>query len=412
MQQSESESRKTSNDKHSTHHDTSEKDPGLVVGYVGSADIPAIRPGHYTGETGDYNPPLPGMEEYCPQGKPYEFNKSSQSLTRRTIDPYPSPSVRDLNSLTYEQRSAVLQWEEDEGLGVGACLNVFPSGEITGGCYSRGNKRAPGHKGKVTSTEFTKQAKKKIRRAVDCRITSFKLFITLTFDPKLSQLNESSSVDQEWAKDRFKQFLNTLKKKYDRMADKTGKDSWRISYIWVAEIQEMNTKNIHFHILVDRQFIDVKWLVKVWGQASNSVNVKRLNNQDHAVNYMLKYMKKGNCPIMGKRYGMTQNLTNGSKPAKYDFYGRSKRNAFQRIKEEFERQIKDNGGYVADWGLSIPVPCRPVSYRGKDGRTYHKPGTSQKIGQDFLERIGSAMSESSEPVMYDQEQASFVDLPF
>jgi len=385
--------------------------PALAAGHVGSADIPTARAEPLTERNPVYHPALPGMEAYCPQGRPYEFNISSQSLTE-TLDRIQENSARrDLSSLSPEQRNIVLQYEEDEGLGVGACLNIFPSGEITGGCYSRGNRRAPGHTGKVTSTEFTKQARKKIRRAVDCKITNFKLFITLTFDPKQSTLTITGSVDQAWAKKEFIKFLNTFKKKYDRLADKTGREELRISYIWVAEIQEKNTKNIHFHILVDREFIPVAWLVKIWGQASNSVNVKRLNNQEHAVNYMLKYMKKGNCPIMGKRHGMTQNLTNGSKPVKLDFYGRSKRNAFQRIKDELGWKIEQNGGYVADWGLSIPVPSRPRVYRGKDGRAYEKPGTSKKIGDDFLARIEAAMACVDSLLDYD-DQPLPVDLPF
>jgi hypothetical protein len=387
------------------------KGPGLPAARVGPADMTADGSGTHTEQLPGYHPPLPGMEKYCPQGRPLEFNISSQSLTE-TLDRIQENSARrDLSSLSPEQRNAVLQYEEDEGLGVGACLNIFPSGEITGGCYSRGNRRAPGHTGKVTSTEFTKQARKKIRRAVDCKITTFKLFITLTFDPKQSTLTITGCVDQSWAKKEFIKFLNTLKKKYDRLADKTGKEELRISYIWVAEIQEKNTKNIHFHILVDREFISVAWLVKIWGQASNSVHVKRLNNQEHAVNYMLKYMKKGNCPIMGKRYGMTQNLTNGSKPIKLDFYGRSKRNAFQRIKEELGWQIEQNGGYVADWGLSIPVPRRVRVWRDKDGRTHEKPGTSRKIGDDFLAKINAAMECVDSLIDYD-DQPSSVHLPF
>jgi hypothetical protein len=139
--------------------------------------------------------------------------------------------------------------------------------------------------------------------------------------------------------------------------------------------------------------------------------VKRLNNQEHAVNYMLKYMKKGNCPIVGKRYGMTQNLINGSKPVKYDFYGRSKRNAFLRIKDELEWQIKQNGGYVADWGLSIPTPRRVRIWRGKDGLMREVPGTSRKIGDDFLDKIETAMAGVDALLAYDNDTFS-VDLPF
>jgi len=391
----------------------SSKTACLPAVYIGASDITGGRQ-EATTSLRSCETILPTMEDYfLPEtDPPLEFNNSSQSLTDTIDRILDNNSRRDLSNLTWEQRQTVLDYEEVEGFGVGACLNIFPSGEITGGCYSRGNKRAPGHTGKIRSMQFTKQARKKIRRAVDCKITNFKLFVTLTFDPKISKLNVSGSVDQEWAKERFKQFLNTVKKKYDRLADKTQNDNWRISYIWVAEIQEMNTNNIHFHILVDRPFIDSKWLVKIWGQAANSVNIKRLNNQEHAVNYMLKYMKKGNCPIEGKRYGMTQNLIEGSKPIKYDFYGRNQRNQFLRIKEEFEWQIKQNGGYVADWGVSVPPPKRIRLWRDKNGNVQKCKGTSQKVSQDFLKKIGTSMFEQGVPINYDNNLNKLVELPF
>ena len=115
--------------------------------------------------------------------------------------------------------------------------------------------------------------------------------MTLTFDPKQSQLDETGRVEQSWAKKKFTKFLNTLKKTYDRKAEKQNAARKELSYIWVAEIQEKNTQNIHFHILLDEPFISAKWLADIWKQAPNSVNVKRLSNQEHAVNYMLKYMK-------------------------------------------------------------------------------------------------------------------------
>lgn len=357
---------------------------------------------------------LPGLEGYitAPEPLPFELDNSSESLTEKINQILSSPSRRGFADLEHWQREYIRLWEEENGMGVGACINIFPSGEITGGCYSLGLKRAaPGRSGKIKSTEFTRQARKKIRRAVESKVTTFKLFITLTFDPKLSVLAESGSVDQEWAKDKFKTFLNTLKKRYDRMADKVEKENWRLSYIWVAEIQEQNTKNIHFHMLVDRQFIDVKWLVKIWGQAKNSVNVKRLNNQEHAVNYMLKYMQKGNCPIEGKRYGMTQNLIEGSKPRKMDFYGRDKRNAFLRIKEELEWLIGKNGGHVADWGLSLPPPRREKVWKDRNGHVRTSPGTSRKIGNDLMARIEAAMI-ALEEVGGDDPLPALVDVPF
>jgi len=392
------------------HSETSFNGPGRTEGYSAPADMAACRPGT-TPRYRRCNPPLPGMEAYFPPEKdpPFELDNSSESLTTKLDNILQSSSHRDLGDLTWEQRQIVLDYEEAEGFGVGACINLYPSGEITAGCYSRGLKRAPGLHGKVMSMKFTAKARKQIKRAVESKITSFKLFLTLTFDPKLSVLTESGCVDQQWAKTKFKKFLNSLAKKYTRLADKTENDTWQLNYIWVAEIQEQNTQNIHFHILLDREFIDVKWLVKLWDQASNSVNIKRLNNQEHAVNYLLSYMKKGNTPIEGKRYGMSQKLLDGSKPTKFDFYGRSKRRAFLNIKDELEREIKENGGYVADWGLSLPAPCRPRVWKDKQGAIFRKPGVSQKIGKELLEKLQAAVSHIDQELGYGPVPD---DLPF
>lgn len=331
---------------------------------------------------------LPGFASDVP---PFELDSSSESLTEKINSICGKPLSNNSMPLDREQIEYLRQWEEFNGQGVGACLNVFRSGEITGGSYSLGRKSAPGRRGKLVSSEFTRQARKIIRRAVESRVTAFKLFITLTFDPKISKLDESGRVDQNYAKEKIKRFLNTIKKRYDRMAEKTGKDHWRLSYIWVAEIQEKKTKNIHFHILVDRDFIDVKYLVKIWGQAANSVNVKKLNDQDHAANYMLKYMKKGNCPIEGKRYGLTQNLINGARPVKFRFDGRDKRNAFLRVIQDLSWEIEQNGGHVIEWGFHIPTPRRERVWRDKKGAVRTKKGTSSNIGLKLLNQLKEAV---------------------
>ena len=335
--------------------------------------------------------PLPGMERYFPPEAPLELDSSSETLTETIDRILEKPSLhRDLRFLSPSQRDTLLDWEQENGMGVGACLNVFPSGEVTGGCYSLGRRNAPGTRGKVISEEFTKQARKTIRRAVESKTTSFKLFITLTFDPKSATLNESGQVDHDWAKKEFTRFLNTIKKKYDRLADKTGKEYRKLSYIWVAEIQEKNTNNIHFHILANQPFINAQWLANIWGQSSNSVNVKKLNNQEHAANYMLKYMKKGNCPIAGKRYGMTQDLIKGAKPVTYRFDGRGKRSAFLQVLRDLTWEIEQNGGHALEWGFQIPPPKRESVWRDRQGTIRTKKGTSSQIASKLFDRVNEA----------------------
>jgi len=352
--------------------------------------------------------PLPGIERFFPPEAPLELDSSSETLTETLDRILEKPSLHcDLRFLSPSQRDTLLDWEQENGMGVGACLNVFPSGEITGGCYSLGRINAPGTRGKVFSEEFTKQARKTIRRAVESKTTSFKLFITLTFDPKCATLNESGQVDHDWAKKEFTRFLNSIKKKYDRLADKTGKESRKLSYIWVAEIQEKNTNNIHFHILANQPFINAQWLATIWGQSPNSVNVKKLNNQEHASNYMLKYMKKGNCPIQGKRYGMTQDLIKGSKPVTYRFDGRGKIKAFLDVLRDLTWEIEQNGGHALEWGFQIPPPRRESAWRDRQGTIRTKKGTSSQIASKLIDRVNEAINgiDAGLAILDDESQA-------
>ena len=372
------------------HHDPGS--PGVSAGDAGASGTTAETVEQLSGQ--QHHPTLPSMEEYFPPS-PLEFNNSPISLTD-------------------EAQNLFKKWEAEDTSSRGACINIFPSGEITGGYYRTGRRSFPRKKERLISQEFTRQARKTVRRAVESGLTTFRLFITLTFDPKQSQLDEAGHVDQQWAKEKFKRFLNTVKKKYDRKAEKAETTKNELSYIWTAEIQELNTKNIHFHILVDQPFIPVQWLVTIWGQAANSVNVKRITNQEHAAKYMLKYMSKGHCPIEGKRYGMTQNLLAQIKPRKIRFAGEDRREAFRKVKREFYWDIENNGGKVTDFGLSIPAPRRSRVWRDKKGMIRTTKGVPKELSERFIHALDKPMKriDFEEEVDAAHPDNSADDLPF
>lgn len=355
---------------HATEHHQEQPSDSLVVpgnaGTIGGAEE------MFPTKAAPTSPPLPGFESYFPP-LPLELDNSSKTLT---------PELKAL----FEK------WDNEKPR-KGACITIFPSGEITGGYYRTGRRSMPHKREKVASEEFTRQARKTIRRAVECGLTSFKLFITLTFDPKLAELDEEGRVNQEWGKKQFKRFLNTLKKKYDRKLEKQGKDHNELTYIWVAEIQEKNTQNIHFHMLVDQPFIPVQWLVEIWGQASNSVNVKKVSNQEHAAHYMLKYMSKGHCPIEGKRYGMTQNLLEKIRPQRIRLEGEARREAFRRVKRDFYWQIENNGGCISDFGFSIPAPRREKVWRDRQGNMRKTKAIPRSLSEKFLQTLESRVKQ-------------------
>ncbi len=349
-------------------------------GSAGSAGTPPGAQGPH--------PILPGLEKYAPAGR-NEFNNSTKSLTPEAL------AILD-------------QAEAERAVSRGAVINIYPSGEITGGFYRRGGRRTvPVKREKVVSQEFTRQARKTIRRAVESGATTFKIFVSLTFDPKIATLDESGVVDQQWAKKEMKRFLNTVKKQYDRKAEKLGGAHKELSYIWVAEIQELNTNNIHFHILMDQPFIPVKWLVEVWGQAANSVNVKKISNQEHAAKYMLKYMSKGHCPIEGKRYGMTQNLLDAIRPRQIRYDGDDRREAFGKVKRKFYWDIQ-NHGKITDFGFAIPAPRRAKHYRDRQGNMRK----TRAIPRELAERFLTALEKPMKRIDFEHEvDAAFTDRP-
>jgi hypothetical protein len=176
--------------------------PAAASGSAGGAAVPSEGPpSQHLSSDNYFTPPLPSLENLFP---PLELDYSTGSLTP-------------------EARALLDKWDNDKASQKGAVINLYPSGEMTAGFYRTGRRSMPSRRDLVVSQEFTRQARKTIRRAVECGVTSFKLFITLTFDPKQAKLDDSGRVDQIWAKKEFKRFLNTVKKKYDRRLGKTGK---------------------------------------------------------------------------------------------------------------------------------------------------------------------------------------------
>jgi len=170
--------------------------PGGPAGFAGSIGTPAEPSAAPSGKQA----PLPGFDSYFP---PLELDISTKPLTETANNLFD-------------------KWDKENASNFGACINVFPSGEITGGFFKTGRKPPPARKGKTVSQEFTRKARKTIRRAVESGIAEFKVFVTLTFDPKIAQLDDSGRVDQAWAKKEFKRFLNTVKKFYDRRGGDNG----------------------------------------------------------------------------------------------------------------------------------------------------------------------------------------------
>lgn len=258
---------------------------------------------------------------------------------------------------------------------VGFKVRRYRSGEMTGAQFSTGSQVNPSpvvRSGPVETTELTSPAKTKIRRAVECADTALRYFCTLTFAPTLLhpwQQNDEGSVRHDFAKWKLRNFLAACRNKQSRLKRE-------LNYLWVAEIQGEHTNNIHFHIMWD-QFFDIKWLTKIWAQANNSVDIKRLNNSDHAANYMRKYLTKGkDQTVQGNRYFIAHKLREDMIPRERMVVSMSRQDneetGGKKLKEMRETlqalkdDIESGGGHVLDFGFHISRPRSARKYKDKD----------------------------------------------
>jgi hypothetical protein len=258
---------------------------------------------------------------------------------------------------------------------VGFKVCRYRSGETTGAQYATGSQINPSpvvRSGPVETTELTGPAKTKIRRAVECADTSLRYFCTLTFAPALLlpwQQNDDGTVRHDFAKYKLRKFLDTCRKKQSRLKRE-------LNYLWVAEIQGEHTGNIHFHIMWD-QFFDIKWLSKIWAQANNSVDIKRLNNADHAANYMRKYLTKGvDQTIQGNRYFIAHKLREDMIPRERlvvsmsrednEEMGGKKLREMRETLQALKDDIEAGGGHVLDFGFHISRPRFARKYKDKE----------------------------------------------
>jgi len=263
----------------------------------------------------------------------------------------------------------------------GFMINRYRSGEMTGSFYTTGLETRiipPIQYGSRYTTKFTKKSQVKMKRAIDHSITDktfLKYFCTLTFAPSLLlpwQINDDGTVRHDYAKHKLKNFLKALGMKKKRL----GKI---LDYIWAAEIQS-ETGNIHFHIMWN-EFFDIKYLTKLWGQANNSVDIRKTNNPEHSVRYMMKYITKDEkTEIQGNRYYITENLREKMKPNTeilVEPNSTEERRLALKDARQFLSEIKEyaesRGGKILDFGFSLPMPKSNRPYYDKKKKMWIKP---------------------------------------
>lgn len=322
------------------------------------------------GESLDEPTGLPSLPLFT--GQPFDpsaalgFNNRRISPTNSLDLPPDNPYEVNYRDLEHWQKRYVQMQNEADGYAVGVSLSLYPSGEFTAACTALGPKpqktRKP--KGGISSVDLTPTARKIMKRAIENHWRAFNRHYVFTFDPKLSKnvLSEDGTIDHSFAQAEKSRTLEAVSLKYQRLADrvkeKSGGKSGRqfeFNYICVAETQP-DTGNIHFHVLADRH-VDIQYLVKLWGQSSNSVHVEKVAGI-RALKYLFSYIKKGQSLIYGKRYSLSQSLYGELKPVSVKIEGRHARSIFLDFIKSRGSTILSGRGYLGDWGFSLPPPSR------------------------------------------------------
>lgn len=308
----------------------------------------------------------------------------------------------------------------------------YKSGEMSGAMYSLGQEskfNPPARSGPIETAGFTVPARQKIKRAVENSSLPLNYFLTLTFAPHQLMLWQTEdfqgfnspcsdfvgpfqpeiletfqgvglpTVRHDYAKFRLHRFLDALTKHVQRKHFALMKSVPTqvlyvpLSYVWVAELQENG--NIHYHILLNK-YIPVAYYRRIW--IHGRLNIKFLKDNNHAVNYMRKYMtKEGNATIKGNRYGICSELRESMRPEEEiicsNVYGEAStglqtHSDVLSLVHAMRSEIEERGGIVLDFGFSCPCPRRSKQYLDKvSGKKRQTKGVHKNLADNVYQLI-------------------------
>ena len=131
------------------------------------------------------------------------------------------------------------------------------------------------------------RARAYVRRIINAN-PQLNKFLTLTYAENMTDIDR--------ARKELDNFFKRLKRQFPRFA-----------YVCVIEFQKRGA--VHFHLLCNLPFVDVKALAEVWGHGFIKLN--RIDNVDNVGAYVTKYMTKENMDerLIGYRsYSMSRGL--------------------------------------------------------------------------------------------------------
>ena len=161
------------------------------------------------------------------------------------------------------------------------------------------------------------RSKIRLRRLINANIEEWDKFITLTFADNIT--------DVSYANDEFRKFKQRLKYRMDK----------KLKYVTVIQYQKRGA--IHYHILLNCDYIPHKKLESIWGHGY--VKINQIDNVDNVGAYVVSYMDDDFSKINEnkKRYFHSRNL---KKPIviKNDSKVAELFTEFKNIKPDFEKE--------------------------------------------------------------------------
>ena len=112
-----------------------------------------------------------------------------------------------------------------------------------------------------------------IRRLACSNFSNKSTFLTLTFKDNLTNVKEANIL--------FKAFIRRLKKFIHPV---------ELKYLAVIEFQERGA--VHYHVLLNLEFIDFDKISEIWG--NGFVFINKIRHVDNVGAYIIKYMTKDN----------------------------------------------------------------------------------------------------------------------
>lgn len=205
---------------------------------------------------------------------------------------------------------------------------------------------------KVNRNKVLTRARHNVRQLANANPDCNK-FLTLTFAENLTDIDEANYL--------FKKFMGRLKYAFP---------SLKLKYIAVSEFQKRGA--VHYHLLCNLPYIDVKKLNEIWG--NGYIKLNKIDDVNNVGAYITKYMQKDfdDPRLIGKKCYMTSRNLN--KPTKLNNDKTIDELLLFLAQNDLVQRSYSNTAYNDYFGncvytqIILKRPVDPIDWRRKDIR--------------------------------------------